>query len=338
MSTTSSYKPSWCTFSSSESYLFFSDQACTTPFSVPSITLSFDHSSGQLTVNSADTSLAGTSQVVYMTKDVNGAATDLYEPIAVTIDFTHPCMDATIDPLAVLTAQQAYYVDQVEVTVTIPYDTVSQAQSNIDYCGTKVLASEDTTSAVSPAPYVAIGTQTSSAVQLFLQAPDASYVGRHTVQLSISLADYATVTPVTTTFDVVFCPLSVDTARFLITVQASNLSFDFDIDTSTYTPPSLTMSTYDFDNSEGCFEYVSYRVHNMSGCCDDVGVTNVTPYDDSTGVLSRTYIHSNPNSYSYEIFVTLGDPLDATTQEEFKLDGFTVDIVSPCEVQPTVFS
>ena len=80
----------------------------------------------------------------------------------------------------------------------------------------------------------------------------------------------------------------------------------------------MQMSTYSFDDAEGCFSYVSFR--NVL-----VGGTYASPslvYDDAAGTLINTFtgVATPGNINSYEIYVTLGDPSDVTTQQEFLLD------------------
>lgn len=76
-----------------------------TQFDQSSVTLSF--SAGQLTIDSSELTLIGTTQVVYMTKDVNGDTADLYTPIEITVSFVdHPCMST---PTAFISAAPAVY-------------------------------------------------------------------------------------------------------------------------------------------------------------------------------------------------------------------------------------
>ena len=66
----------------------------------------------------------------------------------------------------------------------------------------------------------------------------------------------------TSTFDVVFCPTSVDVASFQITNDLSPAPTYNGI-SRVYSPPVNQVSPYTFDTSENCFEYISYRVHNV---------------------------------------------------------------------------
>lgn len=45
-------------------------------------------------------------------------------------------------------------------------------------------------------------------------------------------------------------------------------------------------------------------------------------YNYSTGVVYRAIAESA--TYTYQLFVTLGNPSDASTQAEFLLDEFTI--------------
>lgn len=166
VSTASTYKPTWCNFSSSEDYIFFTDEDCLVPYSDSSVTLSFDHTTGQLAVGASDMNLLGTSLVVYMTKDVDRNTDDLYAPIELTITFVHPCLAATIDLLDSISDRKTSYEDEIRVYVTIPWDDISQAQSDNSYCGSKDLATADiaTTPTTTPAPYATIGVQNSETV------------------------------------------------------------------------------------------------------------------------------------------------------------------------------
>lgn len=86
------------------------------------------------------------------------------------------------------------------------------------------------------------------------------------------------------TFDVVFCPTSVDVNSFQIINDLSPTK-TYDSIAGTFSPSVNQISTYTFDTAENCFEYISFRVF----CVECNENTSFFFYDDDAKTLISSY-------------------------------------------------
>ena len=270
---TANFVPTWCTsFVTTPVAKVFLDSAYLVED--PETIVTFDGT--EITVQTLDTGLVGTTKTVYLTHFINGDVNDLItEPITLNVEFVGTCATTSFVPFTLPDVSTVYNVPLI-VFLTTPDYTAAIAVDKPKLCGPTLLGIIDNTSGTVSPDYSTLVSTSHITDELTLVATSDLQVGTHMIDVHYISATFVSI-DLTVSFTVTFtCPPDVE----VFTIDSTPSTTIFIHDLNSASPTQVQLSTFTHESAH-CFPYTTFEVQHDSG----TDCSNLFEYSETTGVI-----------------------------------------------------